>query len=76
MTDITYIATLKVWLYLAAVIDIYSRQVVGWSTGSRSDIQLSLDALHMDVCVKDPATWLLCISIKAANSPAMNGSVS
>ena len=32
VTDITYIATHEGWLYLAAVLDLYSRQVVGWST--------------------------------------------
>ena len=54
VTDITYIATHEGWLYLAAVIDLYSRQVVGWSTGSRIDTQLALDALHMAVWRRRP----------------------
>ena len=54
VTDITYISTHEGWLYLAAVIDLYSRQVVGWSTGSRIDTQLALDALHMAVWRRRP----------------------
>jgi len=38
--DITYIWTLEGWLYLAVVIDLYSRKVVGWSMGSRMKAQL------------------------------------
>lgn len=35
MTDITYIRTHEGWLYLAVVVDLFSRQVVGWSMGKR-----------------------------------------
>jgi putative transposase len=55
VTDITYVSTHEGWLYLAAVIDLYSRQVVGWSTGSRIDTQLVLDALHMAVWRRRPS---------------------
>ena len=54
VTDITYIATHEDWLYLAAVIDLYSRQVVGWSTGRCIDTQLALDVLHMAVWRRRP----------------------
>lgn len=54
VTDITYISTHEGWLYLATVIDLFSRQVIGWSTGSRIDTQLPLDALHMAIWRRRP----------------------
>ena len=45
--DITYLWTQEGWLYLAVVIDLYSRKVVGWSMGSRMTAQLVCDALTM-----------------------------
>ena len=42
--DITYIATQTGWLYLAIVIDLYSRMIVGWAMSTRIDAQLILDA--------------------------------
>ncbi len=41
-TDITYIRTHEGWLYLAVVLDPFSRQVIGWSMGSRIDKELVL----------------------------------
>jgi len=45
--DITYIATTDGWLYLAVLIDLYSRRVVGWAMSDRIDTELALGALHM-----------------------------
>ena len=45
VTDITYIATGEGWLYLASVMDLFSRRIVGWSMGSRMTSELVLDAL-------------------------------
>jgi transposase InsO family protein len=45
VTDITYIATLDGWLYLAAILDLYSRRVVGYSMSERIDRHLVLEAL-------------------------------
>jgi putative transposase len=45
--DITYIPTREGWLYLAAVEDLYSRQVVGWAMGDRIDSRPVVDALEM-----------------------------
>lgn len=45
--DITYIATDEGWLYLAAVIDLFSRQVVGWSMAPHMQTSLVQDALRM-----------------------------
>ncbi|GGY76974.1 hypothetical protein GCM10007388_07180 [Pseudoduganella plicata] len=41
VTDITYIRTHEGWLYLAVVLDLFSRQVVGWSISSRIDRELA-----------------------------------
>jgi putative transposase len=46
-TDITYIWTGEGWLYLAAVMDLYSRRIVGWSTGETLETSLCLTALTM-----------------------------
>src|SRR5690606_15220482 len=73
VTDITYIRTHEGWLYLATVIDLFSRQVVGWATGSRIDTQLPLDALHRQFGVEGQVRRSLFILIKAANLQAMNG---
>jgi putative transposase len=40
VTDITYIRTHEGWLYLAVIIDLFSRQVIGWSMGHRIDTEL------------------------------------
>lgn len=45
--DITYIATGEGWLYLAVVLDLYSRRVVGWSMSERMTAALVCDALRM-----------------------------
>jgi transposase InsO family protein len=47
VTDITYVSTAEGWLYVATVIDLYSRRVVGWSTGESLETSLCLKALSM-----------------------------
>ena len=54
VTDITYIRTREGWLYLAVVLDLFSRQVVGWSMQSRMDRELALNALLMAVWRRQP----------------------
>jgi putative transposase len=44
--DITYIATTDGWLYLAVLLDLYSRRVVGWAMSDRIDTELALAPLH------------------------------
>lgn len=46
-TDITYVFTGEGWLYLAVVMDLYSRRIVGWSTADHLKTELCLDALQM-----------------------------
>ena len=57
--DITYVWTAEGWLYLAVVIDLYSRKVVGWSMGSRMKAQLVCDALTMAMWQRQPKTGLI-----------------
>jgi putative transposase len=54
VTDITHIRTHQGWLYLAVVIDLYSRKVVGWSMQSRIKKELVLNALLMAVWRRKP----------------------
>ena len=49
VSDTTFIRTRQGWLYLAVVLDLYSRQVVGWSMSDRNDATLVKDALTMAV---------------------------
>lgn len=55
VTDITYIRTHGGWLYLAVVIDLYARKVVGWSMHDRMHTSLVLNALLMAVWRRKPA---------------------
>ncbi|MFJ5532664.1 IS3 family transposase [Streptomyces sp. NPDC093261] len=50
--DITYIAVGSTWLYLATVIDICSRRVIGWSIADHMRTQLVTDAIEMAVCAR------------------------
>ncbi len=47
--DITYFPTAQGWLYLAAVLDVYSRRVVGWSMSAHIDAELVIAALQMAI---------------------------
>ena len=62
VADITYIATLEGWLYLAAVIDLFTRKVVGWSMSQRIDSRLVVDALEMAVARELPDAGLVAHS--------------
>lgn len=57
--DITYIHTQEGWLYLAVVIDLYSRQVVGWSMAEHMRTKLVNDALLMAIWKRKPGKGLL-----------------
>jgi transposase InsO family protein len=57
VTDITYVWTREGWLYLAAIVDLYSRRVVGWSMSERIDRALS--ALEMAVRRRRPRRGLV-----------------
>lgn len=59
VSDITYIWTKEGWLYLAVVIDLYSRQIVGWSLNSRITTCLVIDALRMAIWRRNPGPNLI-----------------
>ncbi len=63
VTDITYIKTKEGWIYLAAVIDLYSRMVVGWSMSSSMNKQFVIDSVVMAVNKRKPAKNLLLHSV-------------
>lgn len=52
--DITYIDTDEGWLYLATVIDLFSRKIIGWSFSDSLERSLALDAIHMAVESRNP----------------------
>jgi transposase InsO family protein len=59
VADITYVDTAEGWLYLAPVLDLFSRKVVGWSMDNHLYASLVEDALHMAVTRRNPAPGLL-----------------
>lgn len=60
--DITYVSTAEGWLYLAVLIDLYSRAVVGWAMSERIDAKLANDALMMAIWKRKPRAGLVAHS--------------
>src|SRR5574343_1526667 len=52
--DITYIWTREGWVYLAVIIDLFSRRVVGWAISNRMKQDLALRALNMAIAIRRP----------------------
>jgi putative transposase len=59
VTDITYVATLEGWLYLASVMDLYSRKIVGWHMSDRMTKELVIQALEQAFIRQRPGEGLL-----------------
>jgi len=59
VTDITYIKTHEGWLYLAVIIDLYSRRIIGWSMQSRMHMDLVLSAFLMAVWRRKPKSKVI-----------------
>jgi putative transposase len=59
VSDITYIDTAEGWLYLASVLDLFSRRVVGWAMDEHMDASLVQQAWHMAVAQRNPSADLL-----------------
>ena len=57
--DLTYIWTLEGWLYVAVLLDLYSRRVIGWAMGSRLTADLAERALTMALTNRAPTAGLL-----------------
>ena len=58
-SDITYVWTSEGWLYLAVILDLFSRQVVGWSMSNRITRELVIDSLYMAIWRRSPHTGLI-----------------
>lgn len=59
VTDITYIWTLEGWIYLASVMDLFSRKIVGYSLASHMRKELAIQALNMAIIQRQPGKELL-----------------
>ncbi len=59
VSDITYVRTSEGWLYVAVILDLYSRKVVGWATSTRLRRDLVLEALRMAVGQRCLSTGLI-----------------
>ena len=59
VADITYIKTKEGWLFLAAILDLYSRKIVGWNMSPFLDTQLILKALQMALLTRQPPANLI-----------------
>ncbi|NGP46855.1 DDE-type integrase/transposase/recombinase [Bacillaceae bacterium SIJ1] len=71
VSDITYIWTSEGWLYLASVMDLYSRRVIGWDIRDRMTKELVITALKRAMITQPPMRGLILIPIKEANMPPM-----
>jgi putative transposase len=58
-TDITYLATLSGWLFLAVVLDLFSRRIVGWALSKKRDRHLALSALEMATSSRRPSPGVI-----------------
>jgi transposase InsO family protein len=59
LADITYIATLEGWLYLAAILDLHTRRIVGWAMSDRMTSDLTMAALGMALLQRQPDAGLI-----------------
>lgn len=66
VTDITFISTHEGWVYLAAILDLFSRRVVGWAMSDRLTTPLALEALTMALAQRRPEPGLLHHSDRGA----------
>jgi len=57
--DMSYIWTKEGWLYLAVVMDLYSRRIVGWASGPRMKTALPLEALNRAIALRRPQAGLI-----------------
>ena len=70
VTDVTFVPTDEGWLYLASMIDLYNREVVGWAMGESNDTTLTLNALDMALEFNNPPEGLVHHSDRGSNYTA------
>jgi putative transposase len=68
VSDITYIRTRSGWLYLAAVLDLHSRKLVGWAMAPEMPAKLACTALQMAIVQRNPAAGLVVHSDRGTQS--------
>ena len=59
VTDVTYVWTHEGWLYLAAILDLFSRRVVGWAASANNDRTLAISALDRATSARTPAAGMV-----------------
>jgi putative transposase len=59
VADITYVATEQNWVYVAAILDLYSRRIVGWAVSPSINTALVMQALTMALCHREPPAGLI-----------------
>ncbi|WP_419884268.1 IS3 family transposase [Peribacillus sp. B-H-3] len=59
VSDITYIRTLEGWVYLASIMDLFSRKIIGWTLGTEVNKELTLTALHQSLVTRQPSPQLI-----------------
>ena len=69
VSDITYLPTSEGWLYLAVVLDLFSRRIVGWAMGTSLEASLPVQALEMARISRKPCTGLLHHSDRGVQRP-------
>lgn len=72
VADITYIQTREGWLFLAGILDLFSRKIVGWAMSDSIDSALVLKALSMALLHRDPPAGLLFHSDRGVQYAAAN----
>jgi len=72
VTDLTYIWTAEGWLYLDVIVDLFNRQVVGWSMGKRIDMALTLRSLKMAITTRRPPPGLIHHSDRGSQYAALD----
>jgi len=70
VSDMTYVPTRAGWLFLAIVLDLASRRIVGWAMGETMDVTLPLAALRMALAQRRPAAGLICHSDRGSQYAA------
>jgi putative transposase len=71
-SDITYVQTVQGWLYLAVIMDLFSRKIIGWAMSDRMKESLVIDALKMALCRRKINTGLLLHSDRGSQYAADN----
>lgn len=59
VADLTYVPTAEGWLYLALIVDLFSRKIVGWAMSASMQVDLTLAALYLALGWRDPAQGLI-----------------